>query len=224
MRALRPLRALRYSDAAIERYGNALLASGAQPPDDLAERPPISAARLRFPERRPDDRSKYVQFARTSAAIEQGRREHMLALTEVGYGWVWGEFPALLGLAALDDLPATEAAAPDEARLRLLEATWTQLEPVVLAVPALPDEAACGEEWWLDGWRVRWAAGDPGVSLEHVTLVRGKETLAAARRFREERGAVRTPRPDDDVLVALVPAAASDQLPTGLAFYSLRDA
>jgi len=156
--------------------------------------------------------------------MEQGRREHELALTGFGYGWVWGESPALLGLAALDDLPSAPVAAPDDARLRLLEATWAQLEPIVLAVPALPDESTSGEEWTLDGWRVRWSAEDPAVTLEHATLARGQETLAAARRFREERGAVRTPRPDDDVLVALVPAAAADQLPTGLAFYSLRDA
>ncbi|MBX3096012.1 MAG: hypothetical protein KF812_04045 [Fimbriimonadaceae bacterium] len=220
MRGLQPLRALRYSDTYLSQWGEVVLAGSST---IRADGPPLAASQLRFPERRADDRSKFVQYARAAAALEEGRREGDLIVTDLGYGWVTGEGTALIGLAHLDELPPTKDAAPDEARLRLLEATWTQIEPIVLSLPALP-EPSTGDTWECGDWAVNWVHEELNLTLEHSTLISGADSLASARRFREERGPVRSPRPDDWALVALISASAAVELPTGLAYFSLRDA
>ncbi|HEY0868465.1 MAG TPA: DUF1015 domain-containing protein [Fimbriimonas sp.] len=85
MAAIRPFRALRFSADAGSL--NALVA----PPydvlspaerEDYAARSPHNIVHLTLPEQHPDDRSKYVKYARSAARLAEWRREGTLALEE----------------------------------------------------------------------------------------------------------------------------------------------
>lgn len=81
MATVRPFRGLRYTDAAGD------IASIVAPPydvispeqrEDLAARSPYNVVRLTLPEQEPDDRSKFVKYARSAARLEEWRREAIL--------------------------------------------------------------------------------------------------------------------------------------------------
>lgn len=152
MAVLRPFLGLRYQDAA----GN--LDRLIAPPydvltpaerDDFAARDARNVVHLTMPEASPDDRSKYIRYARSAARLAEWRREGMLAkdvqpafylLTQRYPMPHYGEHFTRTAVVALLKLqPYGSGIRPHEKtalrskedRLRLLEATRTHLEPIL---------------------------------------------------------------------------------------------
>lgn len=152
MAVLRPFLGLRYQDAAgtLDR----LIA----PPydvltpaerEDYAARSPRNVVHLTLPEASPDDRSKYIRYARSAARMAEWRREGLLARDPLPAFYLlsqrypmphYGEYFTRTSLIALLKLqPYGSGIQPHEKiairaredRLRLLEATRTHLEPIL---------------------------------------------------------------------------------------------
>lgn len=85
MATIRPIRGLRYADSA-----GAIESLVAPPYDvispemraDLAGRSPHNVVGLTLPESAPDDRSKFVKYARSKQRLEEWRRDEIMALEE----------------------------------------------------------------------------------------------------------------------------------------------
>ena len=84
MATIRPFRGLRYTGASD-------LASVVAPPydvisadmrDDLARKSPHNVVYITLPEKTPEDRSKFIRYARSAACLEEWRREGLLVLEE----------------------------------------------------------------------------------------------------------------------------------------------
>lgn len=77
MAVIRPFHGLRYSDPATlsQRVAPPYDVLSKEERDALAERDPHNVVHLTLPEARADDRSKYVKYARSAAALTEWRRE-----------------------------------------------------------------------------------------------------------------------------------------------------
>jgi hypothetical protein len=134
-----------------------------------------------------DDRSKFVRYARTAAKLMQYRREGVLVpgeptLTEIATPL--GRVTIGLAIASDVPMPVEPGIEARDDRLRMLEATRTQFEPVILLA---------------DGPRQR----SPHELLVRAFAIDHVEYLEAARRFRAQRRSVVSPAAEDYVLVAI---------------------
>ncbi|MDX2065200.1 MAG: hypothetical protein SFX74_05605 [Fimbriimonadaceae bacterium] len=143
---------------------------------------------LIHPEAGGDDRSKFVRYARTAAKLMQYRREGALVPGEPKLERVdtpWGTVTIGLAAAAEIPMPVEPEIESRDDRLRMIEATRTQFEPVILLATA-------------PGRRESSALHVPAFALDRV------EYLEAARRFRAQRRTVVSPAAEDYVLVAVL--------------------
>jgi uncharacterized protein (DUF1015 family) len=243
MAVLRPFLGLRYRDAAgtLERL--------TAPPYDVltpAEREEYAARSARnivhvtLPEGKPDDRSKYIRYARSAAHLAEWRREGYLAadpqpafyrLTQRYPMPHYGEHFARTALIALmkvrpygaDVVPhETTLLRTREDRLRLLEATRTQLEPILGVIDdaggdfyAAVTDASVGtavETRTDDGVEHRLEPIEDSETIEALTrlaadrriwIADGHHRYETALAFRESIGEREGEGPEDYVLVAL---------------------
>jgi uncharacterized protein (DUF1015 family) len=111
--------------------------------DEFAAQSPYNAANLTVPEANPDDRSKFIRYARSAARLAEWMREGVLdfdatpSLYRLTQTTAQADHPrervALVGrvpLEALKSAPRLQVVSPRDRddRLRLLEATLVQLE------------------------------------------------------------------------------------------------
>lgn len=196
MAVLRPFLGLRYQDAAgtLDR----LIA----PPydvltpaerEDYAARSPHNVVHLTLPEASPDDRSKYIRYARSAARLAEWRREGFLArdarpafyrltqsypMPHYGEHFTRTSVIALLKLQPYGSLiqPHEKVAVrAREDRLRLLEATRTHLEPILGIVDDARGEFARTLRDAPVGTAVE-ARTDDGV-LHRLAPIEDEETL-----------------------------------------------
>src|SRR5437763_62468 len=80
MASIRPFKGLRFSESS---ELNSLIAPpydvlNAQQREEFASKDPHNVVHLTLPESKPDDRSKYIKYARSAAALAEWRREGVL--------------------------------------------------------------------------------------------------------------------------------------------------
>lgn len=204
---LRPWRALR-------RQADAGASNGFLGPHSAFPFPqlttPVNIGRLSSPEGQSDDRSKFIRYARSAAQLADWRRTAILGTgRERAFVLDYGTCRYLLALVRLDDL--TPMVLTDvnrrEDRLRLLEATRTQLEPIM----ALTQDEQF--DTWLNGVSgelignfgeanvLRVDAELPEISSAYI--VAAVEEYEAALNFRRQRSNLHEDAPEHFALVAL---------------------
>jgi len=154
----------------------------------------VNIGRLSSPEGQPDDRSKFIRYARSAAQLADWRRTAILGTgRERTFMLDYGTCRYLIALIRLDDLTPLVLADVNrrEDRLRLLEATRTQLEPIVAVTT---DTAFDG---WINGvsGELIGSYGEANVyrveaELPEITdalVIAGAEELEAALTFRRQR-------------------------------------
>lgn len=214
MARIRPFRALRFTPAAGTL--DELLA----PPSQITreERARLAAhsnniVHALLPEGQPDDRSKYVRYARASAQLSSWRRGGILAVDERPsfYGWSG----VLLALVQIEH--GSTAPVRPEDPLRLLEATRTYIEPIPLPCGALGDDVPMEDALTPFTFYNRlMVSGEVEVAEAEMDA-----RLAASRAFLGERAA-EDGRPESWALAAFVPPGAPEP-PSGLVLWSLGD-
>ncbi|HAY13436.1 MAG TPA: DUF1015 family protein [Fimbriimonadaceae bacterium] len=174
---------------------------------------PLSAIHLVRPRRESDDRSQFVQYARSAAQLESWRRDGTLALADEPriFGLKWHGMNVLYGLVAVTDLHPQGAELPTRGddRLRLLESTDTFLEPLV-AVADLPTLNNLEES-------ILCELTDESLSLPGLQVVDSPERLGAVRNFTEENPKA------THALVAIVAKAHAQPVPLRLKRYPAPD-
>ena len=152
MAVLRPFLGLRFQDAAgaidkLTAPPHDVLTPAER--DDYAARSPHNVVHVTLPEGQPDDRSKFIRYARSAARLAEWRREGILAAeTKPVFYRLTQRYPmphfgdhfertSLIALMRLEPfgsrvLPHEETSIrPREDRLRLLEATRSHVEPIL---------------------------------------------------------------------------------------------
>lgn len=109
---------------------------------------PNNIVHATMPPSDPDDRSKFVRYARASAQLSVWRRGGVLttdaapAIYRLRGREAGADLFALVPLASIRDTPAPVSVKAREERLRTIEATRTQLEPIDLLVLGASDDLA----------------------------------------------------------------------------------
>ncbi|CAN1561043.1 Uncharacterised conserved protein UCP033563 [Fimbriimonadaceae bacterium] len=204
---LRPWRALR-------RQADASVSDGFLGPHSAFPFPQLTTSvnigRLSSPEGQADDRSKFIRYARSAAQLADWRRTAILGTgRERAFVLDYGTCRYLLALVRLDDL--TPMVLTDvnrrEDRLRLLEATRTQLEPIM----ALTQDDQF--DTWLNGISGELIGnfGEANVfrvdaelpEISDAYIVGAVEEYEAALNFRRQRSNLEENAPEHFALVAL---------------------
>jgi len=228
MPVLRPFVGTRFSAETGDL--NALLFPGDGGPREVfAERSPNNIAHAAIPEGRSDDRSRYIRYARSNAAIFEWQRGSLIQACDGASTFQLLLNNAWLALGLIEiDTPGVESAfeamkpSEREPALRLLEATRTAFRPTVLLVPerdleALIREADTGAtaEFDLDG-EVKGEIApilDERVSFsfDKAFIVAGEAEWQAARAFRDDDEGDTVPA-RNLALVALLPSSATAEV------------
>lgn len=204
---------------------------------------PNNSVHATIPPSDPDDRSKFVRYARASAQLAGWRRAGLLRtderpayyrLTSSTFGADEATLLALVPIAAIGEAEAALVRERED-RLRMLEATRTYLEPVPLSIEGSAPHGLLARASATETWTATTESGetftldafpfpDPGdSSAEELGAFRpfagGSAAVEAARAFRAAKGEKPGPIAEDYLLAAIGPRA--DSTPAGLVFWSL---
>lgn len=210
MAVVRPFRGLRFREAA-DDLGPVLAPStgemSAEEREAWAARSDFNTVLLSQPEGLPDDRSKYIRYARSAARIAEWRRSGTLAADPepAFYRVQIDQTPLVAALVRIDEIGALETTTVKrrDERLRVIEAAQTYFDLPVVVVND-PDgswkttiNSANGTllgQGDFGGSRVTVESLGPVDGLEgalgaaDLFLISGADTLAAAAAFRESFG------------------------------------
>jgi hypothetical protein len=215
---------------ALRRTGDADQLRGFLGPHSATSQPAVGGiTKLARPESEPDDRSKFIRYGRSSAQLIEWRRSGQLEIAK-SRAYVQ-ESAGVRGLWALSKSEGIVSAIETDAkrkedRLRLLEATRTQFEPVIVLTtdesfaPHLNGSATPFADV-LDQKISRFDSPPPSVT--DLVAILGVEELEAARTFRNLRHA----EPDAIerfVLVLVLPALGTKCHPHSIALPEADDA
>jgi uncharacterized protein (DUF1015 family) len=236
MAELRPFRALKYhADAGPIDSLIAPLHHDMTPAerDAYASKSPYNIVHLTVPEGKPNDRSKFVKYARSAAALSQWRREEILVLGSQPAFYCFTQIiedasqTTLFGLLKIDSsvTHAEPSNKPKEDRLRLLEATRANLEPVLAICenPGSINKAPNRLQSITDQAEI--AAIQAQLAPQNIRIVDNADTFDAAVAFRQELGPREQMVPEDYLLVALHAknTLSYPKILSGLALWSLGD-
>jgi hypothetical protein len=194
---------------------------------------------LSQPKSEPDERSKYVRYARSASRLAAWRKEEILVADHSPAFYVLrkGDVEVVIGLAALGsgEVVALREVKPREREdhLRLLEATRAHFEvPLAVAtsdIAPLSKGIPLGE---LDGWSLEACAGPSEVPP--LVVVEGETVLASALAHLEGGGARYQGRAEGWLPVGVVLKGAKarfaphrwggDAVPAGAVACSIEDA